>query len=238
MFFSMSRMLNVADAAEHFKVSTATIRRWIRSGRVRSQLTLGPFGEQWMIDPDGLATEERAQGAYVPVEQLMERPDQSADQGLLREAQEALQEAWEAKEKAEKELLELRQQRVDTDLLSLRGDLEGSERVRIRLQQELDEARQSERQAWEETRTALRALSGAYQDVERLGRLAQQMETEAECLRRNLAQRLGLDWKEHSLLQLFLRWDSMGDWPGASLERADWSQMRRRQAVTEELEVG
>jgi hypothetical protein len=238
MFFIMSKMLNVAEAAEHFKVSTATIRRWIRSGRVRSQLTLGPFGEQWMIDPDGLATEVRAQGPYVPVDQLMEKPDQSVDQGLLREAQEALQEAWEAKESAERELAELRNQRGDTDVLSLRGDLEGSERLRARLQQELDDLRQGERQAWEETRTALKALGRAYEEVERLGRLLQQLETESECLRRNLAQRLGLDWREHSLLQLFLRWDSVGDWATASMDRPDWSQMRRRQAVSEELDVG
>ena len=77
----MSKMLSVNEAAEHFKVSTATIRRWIRSGRVRSQLTLGPFGEQWMIEPDGLVTEDRAHGAYVPVEHLMEKPAQHPDQG-------------------------------------------------------------------------------------------------------------------------------------------------------------
>ncbi|MBS2034359.1 helix-turn-helix domain-containing protein [bacterium] len=234
----MSKMLNVTEAAEHYKVSTATIRRWIRSGRVRSQLTLGPFGEQWMIDPDGLVVDDRAQGPYLPVEQLMEKPDHGGDQALLKEAQEALQQAWEAKEKAEQELDSLRNQCFDSDVFSLRVDLEGSESARARLAQELEVLRGSERQAWEETRTALRALGSAYQESERLGRLVQQLETESDCLRRNLAQRLGLEWREHSLLQLFLRWDSMGDWATASLERPDWSQLRRRQTLSEELDAG
>lgn len=238
-------MLSVTEAAEHFKVSTATIRRWIRSGRVRSQLTLGPFGEQWMIEPDGLVMEDRAQGPYVPVEQFMEKPDlvptlkstqadQGGDQGLLREAQEALEEAWQAKEKAEQELQELRSH---SDLSALRLDLEGSERQRARLQQEVTRLRQSEQQAWEETRTALRALQGAYADCERLGRKLHGLETESECFRRSLAQRLGLDWRDYSVLELFLRWDSLGDF-SASSERTDWGQIRRRHAVTEEMEAG
>ncbi|MBN9416753.1 MAG: helix-turn-helix domain-containing protein [Candidatus Eremiobacteraeota bacterium] len=244
----MSKMLSVTEAAEHFKVSTATIRRWIRSGRVRSQLTLGPFGEQWMIEPDGLTVEDRAHGPYVPVEQLMEKPDlvptirpkqadqppdQGVDQGLLREAQEALEEAWQAKEKAEQELEELRKH---ADLTALRQDLEGSERQRARLQLEVTQLRQSEQQAWEETRTALRALGGAYSESERLTRRLHGLETESDCFRRSLAQRLGLDWRDYSVLELFLRWDSMGDFMPSS-ERADWSQMRRRH-VTEEMEVG
>lgn len=244
----MSKMLSVTEAADHYKVSTATIRRWIRSGRVRSQLTLGPFGEQWMIEPDGLVVEDRAQGPYVPVEQLMERPDlvptlksaqvdqgadQGVDQGLLREAQEALEEAWQAKEKAEKELQELRKH---SDLAALRLDLEGCERRLARLQLEVAQLRQSELQAWEETRTALRALKGAYEDTERLGRKLQGLETESECFRRSLAQRLGLDWREYSVLELFLRWDSLSDFT-PSAERADWSQLRRRQMVTEEMET-
>lgn len=234
-------MLSVTDAAEHYKVSTATIRRWIRSGRVRSQLTLGPFGEQWMIEPDGLVLEDRAHGAYVPVEQLLEKAavneSEPLDQGVIKEAQEALQEAWEAKERAEAELAELRKH---TDLTALRQDLEGSERQRARLQQELTELRASQDQAWQETRTALRALHGAYEDMEALGRKLQGLETESECFRRTLAQRLGLDWREYTVLQLFLRWDSMGDWPssGGSLEKSDWSQYRRQSAVTQELEVG
>lgn len=199
-----------------------------------------------MIAPDGLVMEDRAQGVYVPVEQLMEKADpaptsksapldQSADQGVLQEAQEALEEAWQAKEKAERELQELRKH---SDLTALRLDLEGSERQRARLQQEVGELRRSELQAWEETRTALRALKGAYEDSERLSRKLHGLETESECFRRSLAQRLGLDWREYSVLELFLRWDSMGDFPSSSSERADWGQMRRRHAVTEEMEVG
>jgi len=241
----MSKMLSVTEAADHFKVSTATIRRWIRSGRVRSQLTLGPFGEQWMIEPDGLVVEDRAQGPYVPVEQLMEKPDlvptlkstqadQGVDQGLLREAQEALEEAWQAKERAEQELQELRKH---SDLSALRLDLEGSERQRMRLQLEVAQLRQSEQQAWEETRTALRALRGAYEDTEKLSRKLHGLETESECFRRSLAQRLGLDWRDYSVLELFLRWDSMSDFTSSS-ERTDWGQLRRRHPVTEEMEVG
>ena len=201
-----------------------------------------------MIEPDGLTMEDRAQGPYVPVEHLMEKPDlvptirpttpdrsldQGVDQGLLREAQEALEEAWQGKEKAERELEELRKH---TDLTALRLDLEGSERQRARLQQEVAQLRQSEQQAWEETRTALRALRGAYDDSERLNKRLHGLETESECFRRSLAQRLGLDWRDYSVLELFLRWDSMGDF-SVSSERSDWSQMRRRH-VTEEMEVG
>jgi excisionase family DNA binding protein len=238
----MSKMLTIPEAAEHFKVSTATVRRWIRSGRVRSQMTLGPFGEQWMVEPDGLVQDDRSAAGYIAVEQLVDRsqasptPDKPPDHALLREAEQALQEAWQAKERVEKELEQLRQAPpAQPDVLALRCDLEGSERQRAWLQRQLSELQQSEQQAWQDTRTALQALSQAYQDIEELSKRTRALERESECFRRTLAQRLGLDWREHDTLQLFLRWESSEDFPSASLERSNWSNFRR-QAVTEDLQ--
>jgi len=279
--------MTIPEAAEHFKVSTATIRRWIRSGRVSSQLTLGPFGEQWMVDPDGLKQESREISGYVPVEQLVapgqgpvtpslsltatgvplagapvasgtgsaqtpaslcnpaqlsagpdrqrESPEQISGEDLIREAEQALQEAWRAREKAERELAELRQN--PPDATALRADLEGSERLIGSLRQQLDQFRVSQDEAWQETRTALKALQQAYQQNEELGRRLQVLERESECFRRSLAQRLGLDWREFDTLQLFLRWESQfSDFNSSgSMERVNWSNFRR-QAVTEDLQ--
>ena len=237
-------MLTIPEAAEHFKVSTATVRRWIRSGRVRSQMTLGPFGEQWMVEPDGLVNDDRSSAGYIPVEQLVDRPQpsptavQPPSHDLIKEAEQALQEAWQAKERAEKELEQLRLNPApqQPDLISLRCDLEGSERQRAWLQQQVVQLQQSQEQAWQETRTALQALRQAYQDLEEASRRVHTLERESECFRRTLAQRLGLDWREHDTLQLFLRWESSEEFPSASLERPNWSNFRR-QAVTEELQT-
>lgn len=223
----MGKMLTVTEAAEHFQVSTATIRRWIRSGRVRSQLTLGPFGEQWMIDSDSDSGNSRPQQGYVPVDQLTQ------EQELLKEAEQAVKEAWEARQAAEQELAAFRTRPTPSepkDLVSLRCDLEGSERERLRLAQEVGELRQQCDQAWEETRTALGALKRAYQQQEELQARLAQMERESQCLRRVLSQRVGGGWESASLSELFLGWEAMqdlGDWPTASLEGPSWSQMRR-----------
>ena len=249
----MSSMMTIPEAAEHFKVSTATIRRWIRSGRVQSQMTLGPFGEQWMVEPEGPVALERATAGYIAVDQLVDKsrveiekpsPAPAAEhQGqaqpqvdLIKEAEQALQEAWQAKEQAEAELQQLRDSASSPDLVSMRCDLEGSERQRAYLQQQVVQLQQSQEQAWQETRTALQALRQAYQDIEELSRRVHTMERESECFRRTLAQRLGLDWREHDTLQLFLRWESTEDWTSASMERPNWSQFRR-QAVTEDLQT-
>ena len=191
----MGKMLTVTEAAEFFKVSTATIRRWIRSGRVGSQLTLGPFGEQWMIDSDQTSPKnERSDQSYIPVEQLTQATPEG-DPDLLKEAEQALQEAWQARLQAEQELADFKARAQSTqdlpDLLSLRCDLEGSERQRIRLQAEVGQLEQERDQAWQETRTALAALHKSYQDLEELGKRTRSLETESECLRRALGQQIG-----------------------------------------------
>ena len=152
----MAKMVTIPEAAEHFQVSVATIRRWIRAQRLASQLTLGPYGEQWMVDVEQaparrpFASEALGAGAYVPVQQCA-APSAATD-GLLREAEQALQEAWKAKEEAEKELQQARaatSARTElpppveasappaSDWTALQHDLEGSERARVRLQCEL-----------------------------------------------------------------------------------------------------
>lgn len=228
----MPALLTVTEAADHFKVSTATIRRWIRSGRVSSQLTLGPFGEQWMIDSESLrerdvSAEREPQrrdvasvgcsSPFVPVDQLIRNND---SESLLREAESALKEAWQAREAAEKrlaeqqaasaaEVAELRSQLAQPlpDLVALRSDLEGSERKRLQLEQQLKSAHAEHDDAWEQARSALQALGEAYGRLEVQATELLRLRSESECLRRALAQRLGLDWTEHDVLSLFLRWE-------------------------------
>lgn len=238
----MGKMLTVTEAAEHFKVSTATIRRWIRSGRVRSQLTLGPFGEQWMIDSDQNSPKnERSDQGYIAVDQLTQAP-QEDDQNLLKEAEQALEQAWQAKLQAEQELADFKAQVPSSpDVLSLRCDLEGSERQRLRLETELRLLQQERDMAWQETRTALAALKKSYQDFEELGKRCRAIETESDCLRRALGQRVGLDWQEFSLAQLFLRWEALQEpalgtpspWVTSSHETPSWSNYRRSQVSSE-----
>jgi hypothetical protein len=227
----MSKMLTIAEAAQHYHVSAPTIRRWIRSGRVRSQLTLGPFGEQWMVEPDSLGPEKGLSEAYVAL-------DQGGEQGLIKEAEEALQEAWKAKEEAERELAALKKSApapsgVASDLAALRLDLEGSERARQALLHELAQARQEAEQAWRETRTALRALESAYAAQTELQAEVNKLNGESLCLRQALARRLGLDWEEHSLTALFLRWEAYtwdDGFPTTKMDGGDkprWSSFRR-----------
>lgn len=243
-------MLTIPEAAAHFKVSVPTIRRWIRSGRVRSQLTLGPFGEQWMVDPNApesapvvsetLASASLPTQAYVAMDQLIEKAPSSGgggvDQALLKEAEEALEEAWQARQRAEQELAELKASRQDGDLLALRQDLEGSERHRQALLQQVGQLQASQQEAWQETRTALRALQGAYEVQEDLQRRLHLAETESECLRRSMARRLGLNWQEHNLMSLYLRFESSfeenWDLPTQE-ERSQWSAFRRRSLSAE-----
>lgn len=252
----MSRLLTVTEAADHFKVSTATIRRWIRSGRVSSQLTLGPFGEQWMIDSESLRERERSSESalaagprashaagdnpmFIAVDQLVAQGD---SQSLLLEAENALKEAWRAREaaetllaetrsRAEADLSELRTRadaekselqaqfdlrlaeltaqvrQVPPDVVALRCDLEGSERKRAELQRDLRRAQAVQNEAWQESRHALQALGDLYSRLEGLQLELGHLRSESECLRRTLAARLGVEWTEHDLLSLFMRWD-------------------------------
>ena len=219
----MSKMLTIAEAAQHYQVSAPTIRRWIRSGRVGSQLTLGPFGEQWMVEPDSLGPEKGLSEAYVALEP-------SKDQGLIKEAEEALQEAWKAKEEAERELASLKKSPASPDIQALRLDLEGSERARQALVGQLAQARNEAEEAWRETRTALRALETAYTTQSEVQAQLSKLSSESQCLRQALARRLGLEWEEHGLTELFLRWEAYTwdeGFPTASLEKPRWSSFRR-----------
>jgi hypothetical protein len=255
-------LLTVTEAADHFKVSTATIRRWIRSGRVSSQLTLGPFGEQWMIDSeslrdrDGSAEHEPQRrevvpaaggtSAFVPVDQLIRHNDSDS---LLQEAESALKEAWQAREAAEKrlaeqqarsaaEIAELRSQLAQPlpDLVALRSDLEGSERQRLQLERELKTAHAEHKEAWDQARSALQALGEAYARLEVQDTELVRQRSELECLRRAFAQRLGLDWTEHDVLSLFVRWELLHQQPqqprpGRTLK--SWSDARSGTAGTQ-----
>jgi excisionase family DNA binding protein len=48
--------LPIRETAERLGVSTRTVRRWIREGRISSELRPGPYGEQYFIPVDQIQT--------------------------------------------------------------------------------------------------------------------------------------------------------------------------------------
>ena len=217
----MSNLLTIPEAAERLKVSVPTVRRWIRSGRIHSQLTLGPYGEQWMVDPDSVDSSAptstgnaRTSGVYVPVQELEQ---QSSEHPLLKEAEQALEQAMREKDELEQEVRRARAElsrQVSSPapaadgLLALRCDLEGSERERLRLQRELQVAEREREQAYQELRGALQALHQTQERLQQQERELQHLRAESFCVRRLLATRLGVDEEEADLLSLFFQWEA------------------------------
>lgn len=46
--------LNIREAANKLGMSSATIRRWIRNGRLEAELINGPYGQQYKISEEAL----------------------------------------------------------------------------------------------------------------------------------------------------------------------------------------
>lgn len=246
--------LTIPEAAQRLKVSIPTVRRWIRSGRVRSQLTLGPFGEQWMVDPESLdeplvptlqrQDEEKPSSAFVPVQELTQPPPDPAGntEELLREAEQALEQACRVREQLERELQELRaelsarserSQTDKADLIALRCDLEGSERERLRLERERNEARRDGEQAHSDLRSCLQSLREVHRQLEQSSAECQRLRAESLCVRRLMAQKLGLEGEDVDLLSLFFQWEAA---QLRSIRPVSWGRRRGAPELEHRLE--
>lgn len=86
--------LTIAQAARSLGVSTRTIRRFIKSGKLAAALVPGPFGEEYRIYdlPADLHKEKPAEDTPVQtaVQTSKQAPGQTSDQliNMLRELQE------------------------------------------------------------------------------------------------------------------------------------------------------
>jgi excisionase family DNA binding protein len=70
---------SIAQAAETLGVSTRTVRRFIKAGKIKAELIAGPFGEEYRIKeiPEGLRKIETEDNAPV------QSPGQSTGQDLV-----------------------------------------------------------------------------------------------------------------------------------------------------------
>ena len=82
--------MTIAQAAKKLGVSTRTVRRYIKAGRIEARLVVGPFGEEYRMDslPESITsarqTEETSSG--TPVQGLENTPVQAMD--IIKELQE------------------------------------------------------------------------------------------------------------------------------------------------------
>ena len=85
-----NQAMTIAQAAEKLGISTRTVRRYIKAGRIEARLVVGPFGEEYRIDglPEGFASAHRAEApaAGTPGRHLEHTPVQAMD--IIRELQE------------------------------------------------------------------------------------------------------------------------------------------------------
>ena len=102
------------QAAKHLGVSTRTLRRWIRAGKLQAELRPGPYGHQYLVPLKGLdavqvvrdveRAERQAEREAVPrvVEEYLARREEplvrvvEALAGELREAMQRLEKRQEA----------------------------------------------------------------------------------------------------------------------------------------------
>jgi excisionase family DNA binding protein len=90
--------LTIAQAAEVLGVSTRTVRRFIKAGKLKAELVAGPFGEEYRIweIPEELRKTETKDNAPVQSsgqppgqflgQEVVQAPDQLTD--IIRELQE------------------------------------------------------------------------------------------------------------------------------------------------------
>ncbi len=82
--------LSIAEAATSLGVSTRTVRRFIKSGKIDAELVLGPFGQEYRILelPPDLYKSKPADSlpCQTPVQTLTQTPIQVMD--IIRELQE------------------------------------------------------------------------------------------------------------------------------------------------------
>ena len=78
--------MTIAEAAKSLGVSTRTIRRFIKSGKIEAELVSGPFGEEYRIQelPPDLAKKKPVDN--TPVQTSIQTPVQVMD--IIRELQE------------------------------------------------------------------------------------------------------------------------------------------------------
>ena len=74
--------MNIAQAADKLGVSTRTVRRYIKAGKIQAELVSGHFGEEYRIPeiPPELCPEEHEAEASSP----SQSPGQSSGQDLVQ----------------------------------------------------------------------------------------------------------------------------------------------------------
>lgn len=105
--------MDINEAADILKVSVTTIRRWIRSGRLKAELEDGPYGPQYEITPEAL---EKAK-AYQPKTIIIQNTNQATQLELQTAVERAIGDSI-AKEMAKAE------QGIKQELDSLKSELE------------------------------------------------------------------------------------------------------------------
>ena len=85
-----SRGMNISQAARTLGLSTRTVRRYIKAGKIKAELVSGPFGDEYHIAelPPELAS--RKEGGKAPGQPPGQTPEQTFGQAMdiMRELQE------------------------------------------------------------------------------------------------------------------------------------------------------
>ena len=124
----MDEWFTLEKAAVHLGVSTRTLRRWIKTGKLNAQLRPGPYGRQYLIPRSSVAgvevvrdverAERQAEREAVPrvLENYLSRRESAVaeEMAALRvEMQEAIRRLEERQEMVLRELEQIRRELAD-----------------------------------------------------------------------------------------------------------------------------
>ena len=80
--------MTIAQAAEKLGVSTRTVRRYIKAGKIEARLVRGPFGEEYRIDslPESFTSARKEETTGKAIQGMENTPVQAMD--IIKELQE------------------------------------------------------------------------------------------------------------------------------------------------------
>ena len=82
----LEQRLTIAQAAKSLGVSTRTVRRFVKSGKIDAELVPGPFGQEYRILKLPVDLHKRKPVDNVPIQAPIQTPVQVMD--IIRELQE------------------------------------------------------------------------------------------------------------------------------------------------------